>query len=161
MEKETCEKAILETTKKASQAALKWFNETFDDGLLEEMEEKGLIAQAEGFNTSAAAELMATIEMEILGKLVEEEVDAQHDGKEEGTGPSKVEHSQFSGEIKDMSMVRVEQYVYKVSCKYRLKWGGYWIPFEGEVSAGSPIKSTEALTKALRLALVNTSNGDL
>lgn len=70
-QKEFYEETVLETTKKASKAALKWFYETFDDDLLEKMEEKGLISQAEGFSTSAVAELQATIEIEILGKLAD------------------------------------------------------------------------------------------
>lgn len=70
-QKELIDSIILRTTKEASIAAMEWFNETFEDDLLEQMEKKGLISQAEGFRISSVAELQANIEIKILGKLAE------------------------------------------------------------------------------------------
>jgi len=43
-------------------AMRKWFYETFDDGLLSQMERHKLIAQAEGFSLSILAEISVEIE---------------------------------------------------------------------------------------------------
>ena len=43
-------------------AAKRWFYEAFEDDLLENMQEAGLIAQAEGFSLSCIGELQAHIE---------------------------------------------------------------------------------------------------
>ena len=66
------ESIVKKTTKKASKAATKWFYETFDDDLLEQMEKHGLISQAEGFSTSAIADLQVAIEIDVLGYVIEE-----------------------------------------------------------------------------------------
>lgn len=46
----------------AKKAANKWFYGTFDDELLQRMEDMNLIVQAEGFSISALSELMYEIE---------------------------------------------------------------------------------------------------
>lgn len=55
-----------EIATKAIAAAKKWFYETFEDELLEEMARHKLIAQAEGFSISCIAELSNHIEAEFL-----------------------------------------------------------------------------------------------
>jgi len=61
--KATIAKEAIEKAKKISlNAAKKWFYESFEDDLLQDMERSKLIAQAEGFSLSCIAELQAHIE---------------------------------------------------------------------------------------------------
>lgn len=50
------------TKESAIQAMKKWFYESFDDDLLDQMEKHKLIAQAEGFSVSTVAEIELEIE---------------------------------------------------------------------------------------------------
>lgn len=58
-----------ETVRKVQTVAENWFNENFDSEFLQQMEEKGLIKNAEGFKISMISELMVEMEMEVFGDI--------------------------------------------------------------------------------------------
>lgn len=72
-QEELIKDVVTAVTKRATEAATKWMEETFDESMLELMEDAGIIANGEGFFHSALAQLQVDIEIATIGEPLEDD----------------------------------------------------------------------------------------